>query len=429
MKRCDLVVIGLGTAGAATAARAAARGLSVIGLDARPLDRAGARWVNGIPGWSFREAGFELPQGEELRGEKTPFHLVAGWGPHRLTLLDHDVLEVDMRLLVARLQGLARDAGAELLQGKVRGLHDDILETDLGPIQARWVVDASGMGGAGLLQRPRATPPEICVAAQEVRRVRDRQAVAEYFAANDAREGETLCYSAVAGGYSIVSVHWKGDEIALLTGSVPALGLPSGRQLLDRFASEHPWVGDVIFGGTRPIPLRLTHTRLGEGRVALVGDAACQVYAMHGSGIGAGMIAGRMVADVLADGGTPEDYNYRWQRTWGGLLAGACVFARYSAGLRSEHLVELMNSGLMAPAMSTAALDQRSLAPSVGNVLTLLRGVLTSPRLAVELAPMVARIGATYALYAMFPKDPAKIAAFEARALSLLPPVGASEPR
>ena len=45
----DVAIVGAGTAGAAAAALCAQRGLSVVCLDSKPLDGAGARWLNGVP--------------------------------------------------------------------------------------------------------------------------------------------------------------------------------------------------------------------------------------------------------------------------------------------------------------------------------------------------------------------------------------------
>lgn len=416
MEQADLVVIGLGTAGAAAAGLATRAGLKVIGLDRRPLDGAGARWVNAVPRWCFARAGLRLPEAPELRAEGVPFHLVAGWGPTRLTLTSHTLMEVDMRLLVARLQREAAQAGADLRGGvAVRGLVDGVLQTDAGPIEARWVADASGLAGAGLIDRPRPRPEELCTAAQEVRHVRDRQGALEYLRRYDAAEGETLAFTCVAGGYSVVNVRLDGDEFSILTGSVPATGAPSGRVLLDRFAEDNPWMGEVIFGGARAIPLGRPHLRLAEGKVALLGDAANQVYAMHGSGIGAGLVAASMLVEALAAGGTPDDYNHQWQREWGGLMAGAVAFARFSNTVTPADMSALIQAGLMNPGLARKGLEQTPPYPDPLALPGLALGVARAPRLALRMAPVLTRIATLRALYATCPRDPAQLPAFEAR--------------
>ena len=47
-------------------------------LDGRPLEQAGARWVNGVAQWLLDAAEIPQPTGDELHGEDGPFHLIAG---------------------------------------------------------------------------------------------------------------------------------------------------------------------------------------------------------------------------------------------------------------------------------------------------------------------------------------------------------------
>ena len=47
-----------------------------------------------------------------------------------------------------------------------------------------WIVDASGLGGAGLLPVPDVAPHHLCAAAQEIREVRDAAAARAYFDAH-----------------------------------------------------------------------------------------------------------------------------------------------------------------------------------------------------------------------------------------------------
>src|SRR5213080_2147320 len=152
--KADVAIVGAGTAGAAAAALCAKRGLSVVCVERKPLDEAGARWVNDVPWWTFDEAGIARPRGDEVIAQGGDFHLVAGWGPHRVVVRGCDAVVADMRLLVARLQRMATDAGAELA-GDVRvdRVESGLLMTSAGAIEARAIVDASGLSGARLLHQ------------------------------------------------------------------------------------------------------------------------------------------------------------------------------------------------------------------------------------------------------------------------------------
>jgi len=417
--KVDVAIVGAGTAGAAAAWHCAKRGLETVALEAGPLERAGARWLNGVPGWCFDEAEVPRPQAPELRGGGEPFHLIAGWGPTRLTVRGLGVLDVDMALLVERLQGLAADAGARLVpRARVRGVTAEgrgaRLDTENGPVEARWVVDASGLAGARLLDRPRPAREDLCSASQELRRLLDRPAAEAWFASRGAAPDETICFTGVAGGYSILNVRLHGDEVALLTGTITARGNHSGQVLLDRFADGEPWIGERLRGGARAIPIRRAYARLDEGPVALIGDAACQVFGAHGSGIGAGMIAARLLAEALVDGRGTWGYNLDWQRRFGGMFAASAAFAAFSSTMSSEEMATLMQSGLMHPSLTATAMEQRRLSLGPAALAGLALAGLRAPRLALKMAPVLRETMRWEWRYRRYPVAPEAVAAWAA---------------
>lgn len=421
--QADVAIVGAGTAGAAAAAFCARAGLSTVCVDRRPLPDAGARWINGVPAWSFDEAGIAQPAGEELYGSGHAFHLVSGWGPERVIMTDTGLLEVDMRHLVARLQRMATEAGAKLLgEVSVGRLEGEELESSAGSIRARWFVDASGLGGARLLGQPKVARQDLCAAAQEVRAATDPARARAFFEEHDVRPGDTLCFTGIAGGYSIVNVRLDGDRIGLLTGSVPADGHPSGQQLLDDFVEKHSFIGDKLFGGARAVPLRRPLDRLASGNVALLGDAACQVFSAHGSGIGAGMVAARMLAEALSKEGDPHAYAVGWQRRFGGLFAAYDVFRRFSQRLGPDDLENLVTSGLLDEAAARAGLVQRLPTLELGSLGRRLGVLVRQRRLARQIAGVGARMAAAGALYARYPRDPARIDRWARHAARLLGP-------
>jgi flavin-dependent dehydrogenase len=414
--RFDVAIVGAGTAGAAAAWQCAKRGMRVVCLDARPLGEAGARWINGVPLWQLDEAGIPRPTGAELLADDPPLHLVAGWGPERVVLRGRGVVELDMRELVARLQSLAREADVELRGGvRVLGLAGDRLETSDGPLRAAVIVDASGLAGPELAPRPVIAREHLCAAAQAVHAIVDLPAARDWFAQHEVPEGDALCFTGIAGGYSIINVRLEGDTLGILTGSVPADGHPSGRTLLDRFVAEHPWIGPAQFGGARAIPLRRPFDRLVHGRVALLGDAASQVFSAHGSGIGIGLLAGRLLAESLA-AGRPAHYERRFLREHGGLLAGYDIFRRFSQRLSADDLARMMQVGLLDATSALAGTAQRWPSPfgyPAAALASKLAGLSRAPALALALARVGARMAEIAALYRVYPgadlAGPAKV--------------------
>jgi flavin-dependent dehydrogenase len=423
----DVAIVGAGTAGAAAAALCAERGLSTVCVDRRPLHEAGARWVNGVPSACFPAAGIEPPAGDELHASDHVFHLIVGWGPRRLSLRGHGLLDVDMRALVERLQARARRAGAELRgEAAVTGFDGHRLSLGTDAIAARWFVDASGLGGARLLRQPAVPRHDLCAAAQWVHELADPAGAQAWLERHDAREDETLCFTSVAGGYSIVSVRVEpphGDRpaaVSLLTGSIPAQGHPSGQRLLDDFVEAHPWIGARRQGGARAVPLGRPHDVLAEGNVALLGDAAGQVFSAHGSGIAAGLLAARLLADTLAEGRGPEAYGARWQRRHGGTFAAYDVFRRFSQGLEIEEVAALLDAGVLDASSSIPALRQELPRPSPRQLARQLLGLARSPRVARRLAPVLGRMVAAQALYRSYPDDPTQRARWSTWAARLL---------
>ena len=407
-ERADAIVIGLGTAGAHAAERLAAIGMRVIGLDGASADRAGARWVNGLPRGALAALGIDPPAPEH----EAPFHLVAGWGPDRVTVAEPGIVDHDMRRLVGALQDRAREAGADLRFGaRVVGAADEggraaVTLADGSTLTAGIVVDAAGMTGP--TRRAPCPPGRVCVAAQEVRDLADPDAARAWLDAHRAAPGETLSFAGVAGGYSIVNVRIDLDPepaVSLLTGSIPALGHPSGVALLQRFVARHGWVGARRFGGARPIPLTAAAAVVGEGRIARIGDAARQVYATHGSGILQGLRAAALLARTLADGGDPWSYNVRFQREDGATLAASAAFAAWTAHLAPTDVHRLIRAGLMHPALVADGLAQAPPRLVAAALPDLAVAAARAPDLAARLAPPLAIAARLQALHRRYPSD------------------------
>ena len=402
----DVAVIGAGTAGAAVAAFCVEYGLRVLGIDRAPLDRAGATWVNAVPNWCFERARLALPTGDELHGRGTRLHMLAGHGPRRVVVDDRYTLALDMRRLVGRLQGMAKEGGAAMI-GRTRalGIDGNELRTDRGTVRSRWFVDASGLTGAHLLGRLPVARHQLCAAAQQVREIADPAGARAYFDRYGVQLGESLSFFGNEGGFSLLQLRCEGDRIDILTGSIPGHGHPSGPIMLERFVRSQPWLGPAVFGGARAIPIRAPLARIARGDVALIGDAACQVFAPHGSGVGIGLVAARRLAEALASGNGPRAYELAVQRDIGALLAGYDPFRQFSQMLSIDELGRLIDCGLVDPAVARFGLEQRfpdaSAIPALGSKVA---GIAREPRLSARLGGTLARMVALRALYRRYPR-------------------------
>jgi flavin-dependent dehydrogenase len=426
----DAIVLGAGTAGAATALHLARHSFSVALIDHRAPSKAGARWVNGVPLWMFDAAGIDRPRSPELRAHGA--FVVHGVGGHQHIRLDAaPVHPVDMRLLVERLHAEAVQEGVTLLApAHMLSLSHDAdgrpvaLELAHGgrrrTLRAALFVDASGLGAALRARTPALgmhCPPvprqHLCSAAQAVHTVGDLAGARAALDAAGAHLGDVICTLGLDGGYSTanyaVDAHGHVD---LLAGAIAEPGRRSGPAILAGLRKQHPWIGERVFGGAGAIPLRRPYDRLTAPGLALVGNAACQVFAAHGSGIGIGMIAARMLAEAVSgyeDPGSAKalwGYQARFHRKWGGLLAGYDLFRRATQALTGEEADQLMHAGLVTPENMHAALDERLVLPQLGELFQLGGGALKRPRLTARFAHTMPRLPLLLAHYRRYPARP-----------------------
>jgi flavin-dependent dehydrogenase len=135
------------------------------------------------------------------------------------------------------------------------------------------------------------------------------------------------------------------------------------------------------------------------------------VFSAHGSGIGIGLIAGRVLAESLVSGPNHlSEYERRFLREQGGLLAGYDIFRRFSQRLVVEELARLMQVGLLDSESALAGTAQRwptlfghpttSTAPALTSKL---HGIARAPAQSMALARVGARMAEVAALYRVYP--------------------------
>lgn len=427
-RRFDVVVVGAGSTGAGAASMLAARGRRVALVERRRLDVAGARWINDIPPWLFDEAGVARPEPPERRCACVPITLLDRAGRPRVEL-ERPMWGVDMRALGDRLRGDAERHGVEvfasarLLELEHRGVEERpvALEVEQGDrrsrLEAGLFVDASGLAGelrmrSRVLARrcPPVAPCDRVSAAQQVCAIADRAGARAFLARHGDREG-VLTWSGVGGGFSTlgVRVELEAGEVELLTGVEATHPELDGPSLLQTFKRDHPWVGAVVFGGASSIPVRRPYDRLAAPGFALLGDAACQTFPGHGSGVGSGLLAARMLERAVAPRDDPgsassmADYQAHFHRERGGVHAAYDVIRRLAGSLGEDEVDRLLTSGLVTSATTSAALLQRM--PPLGPQLVseIARAAVDVPGLAVRFAAAGPRMLAAERAYAGHP--------------------------
>ncbi|BBZ21711.1 NAD(P)/FAD-dependent oxidoreductase [Mycolicibacter hiberniae] len=309
----DLLIVGGGPGGLATALCARQQGLSVIVADPRasPIDKACGEGL--MPG------GLEVltslgvdPEGMPLRGityldeqrrAEAPFRNGPGRGVRRTTL--H-----------AALTDQAKRSDVDWIAARIGDVVQDDRGVTAGGVRARWLIAADGLHSTV------------------------RRAVGISCTAGVPRRYGLRWHYRVPAWSESVEVYWSRWGEAYVTPVDPELVgvavLSAHRPQLDWFPRLAARLGDAPHGPARGCgPMRQVVSRRVAGRVLLVGDAAGYEDALTGEGISLAVKqAAAAVAAIIDD--NPDAYERSWRSitrryrllTRGLVLAGAWQPAR-----------------------------------------------------------------------------------------------------
>lgn len=449
----DIAVLGAGPAGSASALFLAQAGFKVALIEKRRFAKAGPSWVNGVYLDSLDEVGLAKPAGEEIDLSGFDVLFFSADMQQRLHLDASAFTNVRMRPFVDRLHREAFAAGVtgfeemHLVETRfsgerpvellfVHGTPDEHEAKERISIKAKLFVDATGLHGA--LRRQIAAIHEIhgehedsdlCTAVQENCRIADVGAAREFLRRHDILPGTMVSILGTAGGYSTMTVHISPDlkEVGLLAGSIKDPQVLTAAQMLKRFREEHPWVGERIFGGGGTIPLKAPLEMLSASGLAVVGNAANQVFSLHGSGVMPAIQSARLLANAVRGAKDPGDADVLWQytaefqRSLGAKLAAYNLFRRFSQGLSGEEIGKMFRYGFMSEPMVFAGMKQDLPAPSLSTGLSVLTAAFRDLPFAAKLVRALSAMPFVLLHYRNFPlqRDREKFAAWVQRARAL----------
>jgi flavin-dependent dehydrogenase len=287
----DLLVVGGGPGGLATALHARRLGLSVIVAEPRegPIDKACGEGL--MPGGLAELTSLGVdPAGMPFRGiayvnerrrAEARFRTGPGRGVRRTTL--H-----------AALAARAKEEDTEWIRARVTGVQQDAHGVTAAGVRAKWLVAADGLHSPV------------------------RRAVGIKATAGTPRRHGVRWHFKVPVWSEFVEVHWSRWGEAYVTPVEPDLVgvaiLSGGRPDLEWF----PWLARHLAGADRGHargagPLRQVVSRRVAGRVLLVGDAAGYEDALTGEGVSLAVKQAAAAVQAIVND-APGSYEAAWHR-------------------------------------------------------------------------------------------------------------------
>ena len=305
-------------------------------LERQELGEAGATWVTDVPPRLFDLAEVPRPAPSVRRGGDHPYLLLDKRCRGTVSLPKNPMWSIDTPRLIAWLHEGCAQQGVTILDrcevgdphlrlGRLRTISLRRKGGEARRFTADLFVDAAGLEGSlkamvPFLSRLCPTPRgnQVCEATQLVYAVKNADRARDFVLRHTDDPETFIAWIGGDGGYSTFAVHVSADlsHVDLLAGVVPAPGRRTSSTVLAEFVEKTPWIGERLMGGGSFIPIRRPHKLFGAGGVALMGDAACQVFPSNGCGVGSALVAARCLAEAAVTEGDP---------------GSAWTFARYQA--------------------------------------------------------------------------------------------------
>jgi flavin-dependent dehydrogenase len=423
----DVIVVGANVAGVCTARHLAERGLDVALIETQPVPEVGSRSCgDGIDVFQFEKLGLPIPRGDFILREVRVAYLCS---PDRKTRFKGPSagIAIDRFALNQHLLALALDSGVRMYDatdalaptvedGRVTGIvHRSRTSGEGGSMRASVTVDATGWRGKLRSAVPtgwpisEVVPPHETAIAYREERMR-REPV------DDLHVEATFDFDIAPRG-----VYWYADRtsthVNVGVGMQRVPGVPNPKVVIrDKVLPLYPGLKgtEVIRANGGVIPnRRALDCPVANGMLA-VGDAACQVNPLSGSGIGSSMFAAQLIAEtvpVALEGSrtpTAEDlfpYARTYQRSYGADQAANQVLRSSLQAMTNAQLNRLMGSDTISEEDMVEAVRSGQMALSFGAKVKAAAKLVGDPGLIRSLTRMQRRTREARQLYQEYPES------------------------
>lgn len=437
----DVVIVGLGVAGAYAAYRLSKLGLKVLSVDVKPFERLGDKPCGDAIGKHHLEAlGLTGISPEILEGHVRGIDIYPPSESFKFRVLG-DGYEVDRVGLVRYLVKRAVDSGLVVMtetaavnpvlkDHHVRGV---VLRRGVGTVEvgAKVVVDASGNARVIARKLPGDWPVseelrsvDTNIAYREVRKLRheidEPEILRIYLNKRIAPGGYWWFFPySLARGYVNVGLGIQGGR-----------GFPHPKTLLYQYILRRGLFEDskIVEAGGALVPTRGPLNSLVWNGVAVIGDAAYTVNPVHGGGKGSAMVSANCVVDAIIE--SFETGRVDAEGLW---KANTCYMSNYGAKQAALNLFRLflqelpdedIEFGMSHKIIREEDLNILSLKGDlelsvVNKAMRFLAG-LRRPSLLFKLKSVSEYMNKLKALYEGYPPSPAELSKWSRKVESLL---------
>jgi len=438
----DVIIVGLGPAGASLARLLAGSGLKILGIDMVDWDHVwGKPCGNAIGRHHFSETGLPEPRGDEVKQRVEGIDIISPSERHVLRVKGEGYI-IDRTKLGQRYLREAAQKGVEIELGKqavkpiieggaVRGVRvRDSRSGVVSEYKANVVVDATGNSGVLRRRTPRDWPVNEPLKPVDANIAYREIMVLDYEIEEPSFIRIYINQKIAPGGYWWFFPEGR-DRANIGLGVQGGRGYPPPNKIFREVLMKRPEVRPVKVldaSGSLVPTRRPANTLVWHGFIG-IGDNAYTVNPVHGGGMGYAMYAAYSAAKAILEAHETGDFtarglwgaNIRYMRGLGAKQASLDVFRIFLQNLTDEDIEFGISHGIMKAEDAYETSVSGELRANLGALekLTVILKTLKRPSLLPKLVLVGRYMSKVKKLYLNYPERPEDLQAWVTKLESL----------